>query len=173
MVGFAFHNLIRSQALATAIPPCVEEVQAIRAVPDILQTLADLTGLGFICVAHVTATEWTACAVLDRLDFGLKPGDPLDVTTTLCEDVRDTGLAIVIDCVDDSAQYKNHPTPLMYGFQSYFSIPLFRPAGTYFGTLCGIDPAPAQLNNKTTTTTMRLFAELISKQLNPHGPAGG
>lgn len=153
------------QALTTVMQPCVVEVQAIRAVPDILHTLAELTGLGFICVAHVTETAWTACAVLDRLDFGLKPGDPLDVTTTLCEDVRDTGLAIVIDCVDDSAQYKEHHTPRMYGFQSYFSIPLFRPCGTYFGTLCGLDPAPASLSNKTTVTTMRLFAELISKQL--------
>lgn len=71
---------------------CVEEVQAIRAVPDILQTLAGLTGPGFICVAHVTDSTWTACAVPDRLNFGLKPGDPLDGTTTLCEDVRDTGL---------------------------------------------------------------------------------
>jgi hypothetical protein len=148
--------------------PCVAEVRAISAVPDILQTLADLTGLGFICVAHVTSTAWTACAVLDRLNFGLKPGDPLDVTTTLCEDVRDTGLAIVIDCVDDSEQYKEHHTPRMYGFQSYFSIPLFRPCGTYFGTLCGLDPAPASLSNKTTVTTMRLFAELISKQLKAH-----
>ena len=144
---------------------CVEEIQAIRAVPDILHTLAELTGLGLICVAHVTETTWTACAVLDRLEFGLKPGDPLDVTTTLCEDVRDTGLAIVIDSVDDSAQYKEHHTPRMYGFQSYFSIPLFRPDGAYFGTLCGLDRAPASLSNKTTVTTMRLFAELISKQL--------
>lgn len=44
-------------------------------------------------------------------------------------------------------------------------MPLFRPCGTYFGTLCGLDPAPAGLSNKTTVTTMRLFAELISRQL--------
>jgi hypothetical protein len=146
---------------------CVAEVQAISAVPDIMTTLAALTGLRMICVAHVTESTWTACAVLDQLNFGLKPGDPLDVTTTLCEDVRDTGLAIVIDSVDDSPVYRNHPTPLMYGFKSYFSVPLFRPCGTYFGTLCGLDPNPASLNNKTTVTTMRLFAELISKQLKP------
>lgn len=148
-----------------ALQDCVAEVQAIGAVPDIMHTLAELTGLRFICVAHVTDAAWTACAIMDRLDFGLKPGDPLDVTTTLCEDVRDTGLAIVIDSVDESPVYKNHPTPLMYGFKSYFSVPLFRPCGAYFGTLCGLDPHPASLSNKTTVTTMRLFAELISKQL--------
>jgi hypothetical protein len=151
--------------LDKAIQQCVNEVQAIGAVPDIMQTLAALTGLRFICVAHVTETTWTACAVMDQLDFGLKPGDPLDVTKTLCEDVRDSGLAIVIDSVDDSPVYREHPTPLMYGFKSYFSLPLFRPCGAYFGTLCGLDPQPASLSNKTTATTMRLFAELISKQL--------
>ena len=150
-----------------AIEQCVAEVQAISAVPDIMQTLAGLTGLRLICVAHVTESSWTACAILDRLGFGLKPGDPLDVTTTLCEDVRNTGVAIVIDSVDDSPLYCAHPTPLMYGFKSYFSLPLFRPCGTYFGTLCGLDPQPASLNDTTTVTTMRLFAELISKQLKP------
>lgn len=144
---------------------CVAEVQAISAVPDIMITLAGLTGLRFICVAHVTETTWTACAVLDQLNLGLKPGDPLDVTTTLCEDVRDTGLAIVIDSVDDSPVYSAHPKALMFGFKSYFSLPLFRPCGAYFGTLCGLDPNPASLSNKTTVATMRLFAELISKQL--------
>ena len=158
-------NVHRERQLATVMQRCVSEVHAIKAVPDILETLAELTGLGFICVAHVTESTWTACAVLDRLNFGLEPGDPLDVTTTLCEDVRDTGLAIVIDCVGDSEQYKGHHTPAMYGFQSYFSMPLFRPCGAYFGTLCGLDPAPASLSNKATVTTMRLFAELISKQL--------
>ena len=156
--------------MATVMQRCVSEVQAIKAVPDILETLAELTGLGFICVAHVTDTTWTACAVLDRVNLGLKPGDPLDVTKTLCEDVRDTGLAIVIDCVGDSDKYKEHHIPAMYGFQSYFSMPLFRPCGVYFGTLCGLDPAPASLSNKTTVTTMRLFAELISKQLAVHDP---
>jgi hypothetical protein len=151
--------------LDEAMQHCVAEVQAISAVPDIMVTLAELTGLRFICVAHVTETSWTACAIMDRMNFGLKPGDPLDVTTTLCEDVRDTGMAIVIDSVDDSPVYREHPTPLMYGFKSYFSVPLFRPCGAYFGTLCGLDPNPASLNNKTTVTTMRLFAELISKQL--------
>jgi len=157
--------------LDKAIQQCVSEVQAIGAVPDIMQTLAALTGLRFICVAHVTETSWTACAVMDQLGIGLKPGDPLDVTTTLCEDVRDTGLAIVIDSVDDSPAYRAHPSMQMYGFKSYFSLPLFRPGGSYFGTLCGIDMHPASLSNKTTATTMRLFAELISKQLKPAAEA--
>lgn len=143
----------------------VAEIQAISAVPKILETVAAMTGLRFVCIAHVTDDSWTACAVLDKLDFGLAPGAQLDVTTTLCEEVRDTARAVIIDSVRDSDQYREHHTPRMYGFQSYFSIPIFRTDGRYFGTLCGLDPEPARLTDSTVATTMHLFAELVSKQL--------
>ncbi len=143
----------------------VREVQDISAVGQILETVAALTGLGFVAVAHVTGHSWTTCAVLDKLNFGLKIGDGLDVTTTLCEEVRATACAIVIDHVRESDQYRDHHTPRIYGFQSYFSIPIFRPDGAYFGTLCGLDPHPAHLSAPATVSTLQLFAQLISKQL--------
>lgn len=143
----------------------VDEIQAIGAVPKILETVAAMTGLGFVCIAHVTDDAWITCAVLDRLEFGLKPGDELDVTTTLCEEVRDTGRSVIIDHVAESTQYAAHHTPRIYGFQSYFSIPVFRLDGRYFGTLCGLDPKPVKLSDPVTVSTLHLFAELISKQL--------
>jgi signal transduction histidine kinase len=143
----------------------VDEIQAISAVPKILETVAAMTGLRFVCIAHVTDDSWTACAVLDKLDFGLAPGAQLDVATTLCEEVRDTARAVIIDSVDDSDQYRGHHTPRIYGFKSYFSIPIFRADGQYFGTLCGLDPEPARLTESTIVATMHLFAELVSKQL--------
>lgn len=146
-------------------PAYVREIQAIGVVAQILETVAAVTGLGFVAVAHVTENSWTTCAVLDKLDFGLKVGGGLDVTTTLCEEVRATSSSIVIDHVLESDQYCDHHTPRIYGFQSYFSIPIFRPDGAYFGTLCGLDPQPATLSKPATLSTLQLFAELISKQL--------
>jgi signal transduction histidine kinase len=151
--------------MSNEVENAVRDIQAIGAVPHILATLAAMTGLGFVGIAHVTDTAWTACAVLDQLNFGLNPGDPLDITTTLCEEVRDTRQAVIIDSVRDSSQYCDHHTPRLYGFQSYFSIPVFRTNGDYFGTLCGLDPKPARLSDKVTVSTMHLFAQLISKQL--------
>jgi hypothetical protein len=116
---------------------CVAEVQAISAVPDIMNTLAALTGLRMICVAHVTETTWTACAVMDQLNYGLKPGDPLDVTTTLCEDVRDTGMAIVIDSVDDSPVYREHPTRSCTASRAIFRCPCSAPAAPISGRCAG------------------------------------
>ncbi len=143
----------------------VREIQAIAAVPRMLETVAGLTGLRFVCVAHVSADSWTACAVHDGLGLGLSPGATLDVTTTLCEEVRESRQAVVIDCVRDSECYRDHHTPRIYGFQSYFSIPIFRPDGFYFGTLCGLDPEPARLSEGPIIPTLTLFAELVSRQL--------
>ena len=143
----------------------VSAIQAIEAIPTILDAVAAITGLGFVCVARVTEDSWVTCAVLDKLDFGLKPGDPLDIKTTLCEKVRNTKAAIVINHVSEDAVYCDHHTPAIYGFQSYISIPIIRKNGDYFGTLCGLDPSPANLSNTAVIASMTMFAELISIQL--------
>lgn len=143
----------------------IATVQSISAVPSILQVVAEMTGLRFVCVARVTEDSWTSCAVLDKIDFGMNPGDELDVDTTFCKEVRSSNTAIIIDHVSESAQYRDHHTPKIYGFESYFSIPLYRTDGEYFGTLCGLDPKSANLSEEKTVATMTLFAELISRQL--------
>lgn len=48
----------------------------------VLKVLSQVTGLRISLVARVTKDSWTACAVLDEADFGLKPGDQLEVATT-------------------------------------------------------------------------------------------
>jgi signal transduction histidine kinase len=143
----------------------IAAIQAMGAVPTILETVATITGLGFVCIARVTQNSWHACAVLDKLNFGLKVGGELDITTTLCEEVRDTGKAIIIDHVSENATYCQHHTPRIYGFESYISIPIFRQDGSYFGTLCGLDPKPAELSTQEITSSMTLFSQLISLQM--------
>lgn len=152
-------------SVSPGVAAVVREVQEIGTVRQILETIAAITGLGFVAIAHVTEHAWTTCAVHDKLDFGLQPGDQLDVDTTMCQEVRASGEMIVIDHVDQSTVYRHHPTPAIYGFQSYFSVPIFRTDGAYFGTLCGLDPAPMLLSTPATVSTLQLFAELISKQL--------
>lgn len=143
----------------------IAAIQEITAIPLILETVAAVTGLRFVCVARVDEQSWTACAVLDRLEFGVEAGDSLDIATTLCEQVRATRQAVVIDEVATDARYRDHQAPRNHGFQSYISVPLIRPDGSYFGTLCGLDPLPAQLSGKATVSSLTLYAELISRQL--------
>jgi len=102
----------------------VDAIFRIEAVPTILEAVSELTGLRFVCIARVTESVLQICAVLDKLHYGFKVGDSLDVTTTLCEKVREKQAPIIIDSVQDS-EYHDHRAPKMYGFQSYFSMPLY------------------------------------------------
>ena len=74
----------------------VTAVAAVDVVPKILQTICRLTGMGFAAVARVTQERWVACAVLDRIDFGLVSGGELPIETTICNEVRQSGQAVVI-----------------------------------------------------------------------------
>ena len=145
--------------------PDVLAIQRITAIPAILQTVSQLTGLRFTCIARVTADAWTACAVRDEIGFGLLPNDTLELDTTLCDQVRTSGQAVVIDAASTDPQYSAHPAPLRYGFESYISVPIHRENGSYFGTLCGLDPVPKQLTASAALASMTLFAELISQHL--------
>ena len=143
----------------------VAMIQSMKTIPTILDAVASITGLRFVCVSRVTSDKWVTCAVLDQLNFGLAPGAELDISTTFCEKVCGTGNAIIINNVSEDPVFRDHPIPKMYGFESYISIPIVQKNGEFFGTLCGLDLAPLDLNNTATVSSMEMFAELISHQL--------
>src|SRR6201999_2152761 len=120
---------------------------AIEAVPTVLDVVCRVTGMGFAAVARVTEDRWIACGVRDDIAFGLKPGGELKVETTICHETRQCEEPVVINHVAEDEAYRRHPTPAMYGFQSYISMPIILLDGSFFGTLCAIDPRPARLQN--------------------------
>lgn len=143
----------------------IDGVADIPAIPTILDVVCRTTGMRFATVARVTRERWIACAVDDRMAFGLGVGDELSIETTLCDEVRRTHKAVVIDHVAEDPVYRDHPTPARYGFQSYIAVPIITPGGRFFGTLCAIDPAPARLKSTEVTGMFRLFADLIAFHL--------
>ena len=136
-------------------------VQRIGAVPSILDVICRTTGMGFAAVARVTAGRWIACSVRDDIGFGLEAGGELEVETTICRRIQETHEGVAIDNVADSPAFCDHPTPAIYGFQSYISMPIMLPDGSFFGTLCAIDPKPNRLSTAEISGMFRLFAELI------------
>ena len=143
----------------------VENVSRIAAVPTILEVVCRTTGMGFAALARVTEDRWIACSVLDEIDFGLRPGGELKVETTICHEIRQSREPVIINNVSENDIWCNHATPAMYGFQSYISVPVILADGSFFGTLCAIDPRPARLEAPETIGMFRLFAELIAKHL--------
>jgi signal transduction histidine kinase len=143
----------------------VAAVGRIQAVPTLLRVLCDTTGMGFAAVARVTDGTWTACAVQDDIQFGLKPGGQLDVHTTLCKEVRAARTPVVIDQASVDPVYRNHHTPRHYSIESYVSVPIVLGDGAYFGNLCAIDPRPAKVSDPRVVSMFIRFAELIGQQL--------
>lgn len=128
----------------------------------ILAEVCRMTGMGFAAVARVTEHRWIACQVEDRIEFGLDPGDELDVKKTICDDIREWGQAIIIDHIGADPAWRTHPVPAIYGFESYASLPIVLADGSFFGTLCAIDPGPRPLNAPDTIAALQGFAREVS-----------
>ena len=151
----------------------IARISGIAAVPTILDVVSKTTGMGFTAVARVTEDRWITCASRDELAFGLKPGDELKVESTICHEIRQSRTAVIIDDVSKDAVYCSHHTPAQYGLQSYISVPIILADGSFFGTLCAIDPKPHILNTPEVIGMFKLFAELIAFHLDAADKVGG
>ena len=143
----------------------VELVGSVQAVPTILDIVCRSTGMRFAVVSRVTDAHWVACSVQDELNFGLLPGGELALETTFCNSVRESSRNVIIDHVDQDVHYCRHPIPAQYGFQSYISVAIHLSDGSFFGTLCALDPEPLPVSKPETVQMFTLFADLIGKQL--------
>ena len=128
----------------------------------ILLEVCHATRMGFVGVARVTEERWIAAQVVDRIEFGLNPGEELDVKKTICDDIRQCGQAIIIDRIADDPEWRKHPVPALYGFESYASIPIFLADGSFYGTLCAIDPEPRTLSGPETIALLKNCAERVA-----------
>lgn len=128
----------------------------------ILENVCKLTQMGFAAVARVTEDRWIACQVLDKIEFGLDPGAELEIKTTICDDIRQSGQAVVIDNVDADIEWQAHHTPMAYGFKSYASFPIMLPDGSFYGTLCAIDPVRRSISGAKVITTMERYARQVA-----------
>jgi GAF domain-containing protein len=126
-----------------------------------LRRVCDTTGMGFSAVTRVTEQRWIACLVEDRIAFGLDPGDELKVRETICDEIRNSGEAVVFDDASDDIKWSRHPVPVIYGFKSYCSFPVYLDDGSFFGTLCAIDPAPRRVTDEAIVAMFSAFAKEV------------
>ena len=138
-------------------------------VQELLDRVCALTGMGFAAVAYVSDKRWIACQVEDRIAFGLKPGDELEIKKTLCDEIRASGQAIAIDDTANDPDWWNHPVPTLYGFRSYASLPIMI-GDQFFGTLCVIDDAPRKNPFQTVISELEKMAQEMASLLGPKLP---
>jgi GAF domain-containing protein len=136
---------------------------------EVLAEVCSATGMRFAAVARVTRTQWIACQVADKIDFGLDPGNELKIHETICDEIRDSGEAVVFDDASDDIKWSRHPVPVIYGFKSYCSFPVYLDDGSFFGTLCAIDPEPRQVSDEAIvdlfTTLAKKVGQVVSERM--------
>jgi signal transduction histidine kinase len=135
-------------------------VSRIQVVPTLLDVLCEITGMRFAAIARVDETTWIACAVQDKVNFGVVPGDQLAANSP----VWSRSLApVAVDHARLNPPHSGDRTTQK--IESYISVPIVLPDGRFFGNLCAVDPAPAQISDPKITNMFKRFAELIGVQL--------
>jgi GAF domain-containing protein len=152
--------------MSPSIPPGLkrdlEVVQRIPGIPAILELICHCTGMGFSAVARVTSEHWLACRVRDEIQFGLTEGGELKVETTICSWIRDHKSPVVFNDIKNEEYELYRSVAAMYGFTSYISYPILLSNGSFFGTLCAIDPRPLKVEEEIIRSLFAVFAEWIS-----------
>jgi GAF domain-containing protein len=73
-------------------------------------------------------------------------------------------LRVFDDVIDDPA-WETHAVPLFYGFRSYASFPIILSDGSFYGTLCAIDPDARHVSSTAVVAALRDRASRIAKLL--------
>jgi signal transduction histidine kinase len=118
-------------------------------------------------VACVIEDRWIACAVRDEIGFGLRPGSELSLASTICDETRKRRQAVFLSNVGEDKAYHTHPDSARYDFKSYIAVPIILRDGSFFGTLCAVDPQPSSLLNADTVRLFQLLAGLLVDHVKP------
>jgi signal transduction histidine kinase len=143
----------------------VTAIGRIDAVPPLLDVLCEITGMRLAMVAHVAGKVWTVCAVRDDLDLGVTAGSQFALRTNLDLEFQTSRTPIVIEQASVDRRYDSHERQGLYQLESYVSVPIFLSSGSYFGTLCALDPKIARAGQPFVLSMFERFAAIIASQL--------
>jgi signal transduction histidine kinase len=147
------------------IAKAVAAIGRIDAVPALLAVLCETSGMRFAVVARVTGQSWTACAVQDDIQLGVKAGGQLAFRTNLPFESQASRTPIVVEHASSDSRYRTNADPNLHKIESYISVPIFLPSGRYFGKLCALDPRPTKLAGPHILSMFKRFAALIAAEL--------
>ena len=119
-------NVIQQIPLSLAERAAIAEIEG---TTNLLTLVTRLTQMRCAAIAKFSETDWVACAVYDEIHFGIQPGDPVPLDTTLCNDVRRDRRPLAIPSLSQDPSYSDRATPKKFGFESYIGVPIFLPDG--------------------------------------------
>jgi signal transduction histidine kinase len=126
--------------------------------------VCEITGMGVAVVARIADTSWTACAVRDEIDFGVKPGGQFAVGGALGLTTEPSPAALMerasVDPFCRTSAARQH-----YQIESFLAVPIVLASGRRFGALCALDPGPRTAAEPRIVSMFNRFATLIALQL--------
>jgi diguanylate cyclase (GGDEF)-like protein len=127
----------------------------------VLRFLHERTGFDLWMVTRTEGDDWI---VLDRHDqsYGVEPGQVFRWADSFCSRmVAGEGPRTAPDCQQIPA-YASAPIAGQIPIGAYLGVPLSRPDGTLFGTLCGVHPQPKSAELHRELPLVELLAQLLS-----------
>lgn len=129
---------------------------------SIIEYLQKLTNFGLCGITRAESNGVLFLTVSDR-DYGVSAGDTVEWNRTICSRVVEEAAPRFIN--DTSAAGPSIASlilssPLKVG--AYVGIPLILADNTVFGTVCAINPAPAEPLTPFQITTLCMMAKMLS-----------
>jgi diguanylate cyclase (GGDEF)-like protein len=154
-----------------AIPSELSSPMSLAAFPDfqaaasaVIQYLHARLGMTLWMVTRTEGDDWIVLGALDR-GYGIKEGDVFRWSDAFCSRmVQGLGPRVVADS-NSIAAYREAPIGRKVKIGAYVGIPLERPDGSLFGTLCAVSPEPQPVAIEKEQPLVELMARMLSTVL--------
>jgi diguanylate cyclase (GGDEF)-like protein len=131
----------------------------------VLRLLQENIGLGLWMVTRREGDDWIVLTAEDRT-YGVGAGDVFRWSDSFCSRmVRGLGPRIAPISAQIAA-YAKAPIGRQVDIGAYVGVPLRRPDGSLFGTLCAIDPDPQPETIESHLANVETYARLLATILN-------
>ena len=140
----------------------IDAISRIGAVPVLLRVLCESTGMGLAAIVRMGAGGGTICAVEDRIQTGLRPGERFELTTREYLSKWASDAAVPTSHSDTAV---TDDATLDPNGDQYLWVPIMLADGRYFGNLCAVDPRPVGAPKPWVLPMFHLFSGLIGLEL--------
>lgn len=130
----------------------------------VLRYLHERTGFDLWMVTRTEGDDWIVLDAHDK-SYGVEAGRVFRWADSYCARMVEGQGPRVAPCSHDIPAYAEAPLSKQVPIGAYVGVPLSRPDGSLFGTLCGIHPEPKSSDLHCELPLVELLAKLLSSLL--------
>ncbi len=131
---------------------------------SVLRYLYERVGLALWMVTQTSGDDWIVLHALDRF-YGVQPKSVFRWSSSFCSRMVDGRGPRVAPDAAAVEEYVAAPIAKQLAIAAYVGVPIERPDGSLFGTLCAIDPERQPASIADALPTVELVARLLGRVL--------